>query len=264
MALAQSQLTRQNWGFLSEKEQDLIGSTTVLLAGCGLGSNVAVLAARTGFQHFIAADGDLVEASNLNRQAFRVEHLGQNKAEATSRLIREVNPDAEVEVVPRFLQAEDADAIVERSGLVVNMVDPGPALDSLLESARRQGKITLFPLNVAFGGLLLAFGPESPSMEELVGSDNGSGLFVRIVQRLAPSLPQYIWQFAWVAARVQQDGVAPPHLGIAASITASLVVENMIKVGIGTTPALVPEVIGLDTREPSVLTWPGLPAVSTA
>ena len=226
MALAQSQLTRQNWGFLSEKEQDLIGSTTVLLAGCGLGSNVAVLAARTGFQHFIAADGDLlVEASNLNRQAFRVEHLGQNKAEATSRLIREVNPDAEVEVVPRFLQAEDADAIVERSGLVVNMVDPGPALDSLLESARRQGKITLFPLNVAFGGLLLAFGPESPSMEELVGSDNGSGLFVRIVQRLAPSLPQYIWQFAWVAARVQQDGVAPPQLGIAASITASLVVE---------------------------------------
>ena len=101
-------------------------------------------------------------------------------------------------------------------------------------------------------------------MEELVGFDNGSGLFVRIVQRLAPSLPQYIWQFAWVAARVQQDGVAPPQLGIAASITASLVVENMIKVGIGTTPALVPEVIGLDTREPSVLTWPGLPAVSTA
>lgn len=59
---------------------------------------------------------------------------------------------------------------------------------------------------------------------------------------------------------MQQDGVAPPQLGIA----ASLVVENMIKVGIGTTPALVPEVIGLDTREPSVLTWPGLPAVSTA
>ena len=134
MALAQSQLTRQNWGFLSEKEQDLIGSTTVLLAGCGLGSNVAVLAARTGFQHFIAANGDLVEASNLNRQAFRVEHLGQNKAEATSRLIREVNPDAEVEVVPRFLQAEDADAIVERSGLVVNMVDPGPALDAKARS----------------------------------------------------------------------------------------------------------------------------------
>ena len=74
-------------GFLSSEDQHAIAQTRVLLAGCGLGSNIAVLAARTGFSRFTIADGDVVDSSNLNRQAFRVEHLGRNKAEVTESLI---------------------------------------------------------------------------------------------------------------------------------------------------------------------------------
>ena len=136
------------------------------------------------------------------------------------------------------------------------MVDPGPALHALLRAARGQGKISLFPLNVGFGGVLLAFGPESPSLEELVGPETEADLFVRIVMRLMPSLPRYLWQFAGVVERIQREGVAPPQLGLAAALTASLVVGGMVKVALGSPPPLVPSIMTLDSREPSLLAWP--------
>ncbi|MFQ5874375.1 MAG: ThiF family adenylyltransferase [Dehalococcoidia bacterium] len=254
MAVGYQELVQQNWGFLSEEEQDRIARTRVLLAGCGLGSNIAVLAARTGFCHFIVADGDVVETGNLNRQAFRMEHLGQNKAEATASLVKEVNPEAQVQVNPAFLKAEDAGPIVKQCDLVVNMVDPGPALHALLGAASEQGKISLFPMNIAFGGVVLAFGPDSPSLEELMGPDTNGDVFLRIVEGLMPSLPTYLWQFLGVAERIRREGVAPPQLGIATSITSSLVVEGMVKAALGTPPPLVPSVATLDSREPCLMT----------
>ena len=256
MTTGYQELVRQNWGFLSSEEQHAIAQTRVVLAGCGLGSNIAVLAARTGFSRFTLADGDVVESSNLNRQAFRVEHLGRNKAEVSESLIREINPDAQVRAIPRFIQASDATDLVADSDVVVNMVDPGPALNALVQAAQSQGRTTLFPMNVGFGGLVLAFGPDSPTMEDLVGPDAGRNLFVDIVMKLMPSLPKYLWQYASVAQRIQLEGVPPPQLGVASSLTASLVVEAMVRVAKGSEIPLVPTFTALDSREPSECLWP--------
>lgn len=256
MVQEHQELTKQNWGFISAEEQAQIARTRVLLVGCGLGSNIAVLAARTGFCQFTIADGDAVEITNLNRQAFRQEHVGQNKAHATTALIKEVNPQAHVQPLPAFVEPKDADPLVQQCDVVVNMVDPGPALHALLNAAMEQDKITLFPMNIAYGGMVLAFGPQSPSLEELMSSGTDDGLFLRIIQTLMPSLPGYLWKFASVAQRVQLEKVAPPQLGLAASITASLVVECMVTVATGSHPPLVPKVITLDSRAPALLSWP--------
>lgn len=250
------ELVRQNWGFLSPEEQGRIAKTRVLLAGCGLGSAIAVLAARTGFCSFVLADGDTVEPSNLNRQAFRREHVGQNKAHATAALVKEVNPDAEVRAVPAFLQAKDASPLVAQCDVLVNMVDPGPTLLALQQAARVQGKVSLFPLNVGFGGLLLAFGPASPPVEELVSPATDGGLFLHLIERLLPSLPGYLAEHLWVAQRIQREGVPPPQLGIAASLSASLTVGAMVQIALGLSVPLAPAVLALDSREPSVLPWP--------
>jgi molybdopterin/thiamine biosynthesis adenylyltransferase len=70
----------RNWGLISEETQKKIENSIILCAGCGLGALVAIIAARAGFKNFILADGDRVEASNLNRQPFFIAHLGRNKA----------------------------------------------------------------------------------------------------------------------------------------------------------------------------------------
>src|SRR5579885_865073 len=53
----------RNWAFIAPELQDRLAHTTLLTAGAGLGSVIAVLAARTGVQRFILADGDVVEES---------------------------------------------------------------------------------------------------------------------------------------------------------------------------------------------------------
>lgn len=65
----------------------------VAIAGLGgLGSNVAVSLARTGVGHLHLVDFDEVEPSNLNRQQYKIKHLGMPKTEALRQEIEEINP----------------------------------------------------------------------------------------------------------------------------------------------------------------------------
>ena len=48
----------------------------------GLGSNVAVMLARAGIGSLHLIDFDRVEPSNLNRQVYKMKHLGKYKTDA--------------------------------------------------------------------------------------------------------------------------------------------------------------------------------------
>ncbi len=245
-----SGLTERNWGFITPEAQARIRTTRVLLAGCGLGSRVATLAARTGFARFILADGDTVELSNLNRQAFRLAQLGRNKAEATAELVREINPAAEVEVLPRFIAAAEADELVSRADVVVNMVDPGPALYAINHAATRQNKVSLFPLNIGFGAMALAFGPGSATLEEMVGKGTGPEmLFFKLVEAVLPEIPyvaDYTVQLAPVIDDILSGRRAGPQLGVAVAINASLLVTAMIRATLHLPLRLAPRPLALD------------------
>lgn len=65
----------------------------IAVAGLGgLGSHIAIMLARTGVGHLHLIDFDVVESSNLNRQAYKVKHLGLPKTRALADEIREANP----------------------------------------------------------------------------------------------------------------------------------------------------------------------------
>ena len=69
-------LVKRNLGYISNDVQQKIAGTTLLIAGCGMGSAPAICAARTGFTKFILADGDVVDAHNLNRQFYTHADIG--------------------------------------------------------------------------------------------------------------------------------------------------------------------------------------------
>ena len=71
----------------------------VAIAGLGgLGSNIAIMLARTGIGHLHLIDFDIVEPSNLNRQQYMVEHLGMYKTEALKDELQRMNPYIEVKI----------------------------------------------------------------------------------------------------------------------------------------------------------------------
>ncbi len=70
---------------------------TIGIAGCGgLGSNCAVSLARCAVGRLIIADFDTVEKSNLNRQYYFLNQIGQPKVHALKANIQKINPQVKV------------------------------------------------------------------------------------------------------------------------------------------------------------------------
>ena len=144
-------LLSRNWAFIPPDVQSKLDAVTILLAGVGLASRIATLGIRTGFRRFILADGDGVELSNPNRQSFTLRQVGQNKAEATAEGLRAIRPDAVIEVIPAFLDAESLKGPLAKANFVINSIDfENPALFALNRLAREQGKTVLMPLNLGW------------------------------------------------------------------------------------------------------------------
>ena len=70
----------------------------VLIAGCGgLGSNIAISLGRIGVGSISLVDFDIVEPSNLNRQQYYIEDIGEFKVTALKRNLIRINPFIKIE-----------------------------------------------------------------------------------------------------------------------------------------------------------------------
>ncbi|MDD6070081.1 MAG: thiamine biosynthesis protein ThiF [Clostridiales bacterium] len=73
--------------------QDKFDKATVAICGLGgLGSNIAVSLARAGVGTMILIDFDRVDISNLHRQQYKAEQIGESKTEALAANIKEIAP----------------------------------------------------------------------------------------------------------------------------------------------------------------------------
>jgi len=69
-----------------------LATARIGIAGVGgLGSNCAMMLARSGIGQLVLVDGDVVDESNLNRQHYFPRHLGQSKVLALSTQIQELD-----------------------------------------------------------------------------------------------------------------------------------------------------------------------------
>ena len=60
----------------------------VAIAGLGgLGSNIAVMLARSGVGQLLLVDYDVVDVTNLNRQMYYIQHIGKPKAQALPEIL---------------------------------------------------------------------------------------------------------------------------------------------------------------------------------
>ena len=78
---------------MTQAQSQLLQEAKVAIMGLGgLGSNVAMWLARSGVGHMLLYDFDNVELSNLNRQYYFLEDVGEYKAMALVKHLRRVNP----------------------------------------------------------------------------------------------------------------------------------------------------------------------------
>ena len=130
MELKEEDLLQRKVKGISEK----LKKVKVCILGLGgLGSNVALLLARAGIGYLKLVDFDIVEASNLNRQQYRISHINMKKVEALKSIIKEINPFVEVDILDIKVSKENIHSIVGDIEIVVEAFDRAETKAMLME-----------------------------------------------------------------------------------------------------------------------------------
>ncbi len=144
----------------------------VALAGLGgLGGHLLELLARAGVGALAAADGDVFEESNLNRQTLCLaDGLGQAKAEAARLRASAVNPAMDCVVRAGFLDQQGFSELVQGADLVLDALG-GVAPRLLLRRAAAQAGVPLLTAAVAgTSGYVALVRPGDPSPTDYFGT----------------------------------------------------------------------------------------------
>ncbi|MFA5059253.1 MAG: sulfur carrier protein ThiS adenylyltransferase ThiF [Candidatus Omnitrophota bacterium] len=83
--------------YLKPEQLSKIRALKIGIGGAGgLGSNLAVMLARSGFSHFEILDFDVIEPSNLNRQQYFLDEVGKPKVDILTDRLLQINPEIRV------------------------------------------------------------------------------------------------------------------------------------------------------------------------
>jgi sulfur carrier protein ThiS adenylyltransferase len=184
----------------------VLRQSSVGIAGAGgLGSNVAVALARAGIGRLVLADFDRVEPSNLNRQQYFVDQVGERKVEALRENLLAINPYSLYEIHDVRINRRNATTVFERVDVLVEAFDRAEAKEMLIEAclAKFPGR----PIVAASG--LAGYG-----MNRKLHTRRMGNLYVCGDEETQPA-----------------RGVSPmaPRVALVAAMQANLVVELLIK-----------------------------------
>jgi molybdopterin/thiamine biosynthesis adenylyltransferase len=108
-----------------------IKNSTAMIVGLGaVGSFLSLYLAKFGICSLILVDNDIVEISNLHRQAFFEIDLGKSKAQQLRHQILEINPEADVKIIEKSLDESffEQQELPEKLDLIINCADK-PSVD---------------------------------------------------------------------------------------------------------------------------------------
>ena len=92
---------------------DVLKDKHAFIAGAGgLGSNVATLLVRAGIGKVTVVDYDVIDPSNINRQQFFYDQIGESKVDALKLNLERTTPFVEVKAVNSKLTPDNFDEII--------------------------------------------------------------------------------------------------------------------------------------------------------
>jgi molybdopterin/thiamine biosynthesis adenylyltransferase len=243
-AAAYEALVARNHLYIPDDLQRKIRATTVLVAGCGMGSTFAEAAVRIGFETFILADGDTVSASNLNRQAYVHADIGEFKVTALARRLRAINPAVKTTEFVGWISEANVEGLVGESGLVFDTIDflDVPAIVAVHDAANRRGKPVISAISAGWGaiccyfpptasgvcGFRTLFGmPEQGSVADMSFREHFAGFVAGLEQAFGPKVVEAMAK----AFTLMEDGTPcpAPQLSVGAYGVASLAVTIAVR-----------------------------------
>lgn len=221
------ELVARNAGFLSAEVQNRLRHTSLLIAGCGVGSVIAEVAVRLGCERIVLVDGDTIERHNLNRQCFVDADVGELKVRALARRLSAINPQADIQELPIFIDKHNVNSIVTKANIVFDTIDfiDMSAVISLHDEATNQSKPIIWAASAGWGAGLIYFPVGSTSsIRDLFnlprsGSVDGYSYtehFTHFAAKGSSKLPEDVKQALKIALQKMVDGKPCPMAQVAA------------------------------------------------
>lgn len=136
--------------YLTKSEIAKIACAKIGIAGAGgLGSNLAMMLARTGFRNLKIADFDTVDPSNLNRQFYFQRDIGKKKVDALKDNLLLINPDITVETFSQKLVESNIRDVFEDCDIVAEAFDKAECKKMLLDSFLKSQKYIISVSGIA-------------------------------------------------------------------------------------------------------------------
>ncbi|MDZ7798502.1 MAG: ThiF family adenylyltransferase [Patescibacteria group bacterium] len=223
----------RNWIYIDSNLQKKIKKTSILFAGCGLGSVISEVAVRMGFTNITIADGDEVNISNLNRQSYILDDLNYNKAKRLKKRLININSNANIRVINKYINEKILKSLIKKHDFVVNTVDLNKIYFSVISNFIKNDKTVLCPFNLGFRGLLLLFNKHSASPESIWGNHipkNDHEFYIKLFK----SLEEYSLPFLKnkninsIFQEIKKRGYYP-QICIGSYIVASITLTAIIK-----------------------------------
>jgi molybdopterin/thiamine biosynthesis adenylyltransferase len=171
MDLTYKALFERNYGIFTEKQQERVRSSTVLIIGdSGTGETLASLLARCGVEHFILAGQGIYTASDMNRQiGCFTDTIGENKIASMSQTILNINPSAQVSPYHELPAEDELEALIEQCDVVIPAVDDLSYSVLIFRAARRRGKPAVLCLPSGSIGWISVFTQDTDTIEDVFG-----------------------------------------------------------------------------------------------
>ncbi|MDQ7072960.1 MAG: ThiF family adenylyltransferase [Gammaproteobacteria bacterium] len=115
----------RNRGLISEEDQYILKNTRVAIPGMGgMGGIHAATLARTGIGRYTIADFDEFDVHNINRQhGAMASTVGQDKALVMEKMIKDINPSADIKVINEAIGHNNVDAFLADVDVMVDALE---------------------------------------------------------------------------------------------------------------------------------------------
>jgi len=231
--------------------QEKLKAARVLVIGAGgLGSPVLLYLAAAGVGHIGIVDGDVVDASNLQRQVlYTMEDIGQSKAVVAKKRLEALNPYIDIRIYPFILTKENALEIIKEYEIIVDGTDNFPARYLIDDACVLTNKINIYASVHRFEGQVAVFnfpnadGTRGATYRDLFPTPPASGMILNCAEEgIIGVLPGIIGSLQANEVIKIITGIGEPLAGKIALFDAANFTIRVIKLK-KTTTAVITELI---------------------
>lgn len=230
----------RNLGLVTEAELERLRTARIAIIGAGGAGGIhALTLTRQGFGRIRIADPDTFSVVNFNRQAGAfVSTLGKNKAEVVAAMVKDINPEAEVDAWPVAVSKSNLDAFLTDVDVVVDGLDffLPDVRRAVFNKAKEKGLWVLTAGPMGYSTAFLAFDPKGMGFDDYFGIDDWTSYADKLIAFLVGVAPSALHAGYTDMRYVDVSKQIGPSAALACNVGASMVALEAMSVVLGRRP----------------------------